>query len=204
MANLTIYTSIESAQAVPQSGFTLITKKWKQTAAQTRMERAVWISSSVLVADSVPAAFRPLVESALIEAAKQVLTKFCSDSTMANEIDSSLFEQVNLTEQFLSRGEVWFSKDELEKEFVASATWKRISSKQEFSTNAAYQRAANQFKETICKLAGKTSKIPDSVCDVILSKLEDSDLSTEFGGFVVRRIEAIKSRKTEELDLSSL
>jgi len=200
----TLFSSIESANACKGAGKTLVSKKWKQTAAQNRMERACFVDSSLFVADSVPAAFRAIVESALLESAKGILAKFCGETPIASEIPLGLFSQESLTEQFLSRGEVWFSKEELEKEFVNSATWKRISGKQEFSSSAVYQKAANQFKDTICKLSGKTAKIEDSICDVILAKLEDSDLSTEFGGFVVRRIEAIKARKTEELDLSSL
>ena len=204
MSITTLFSTIESANACKESGKTLIAKKWKQTAAQNRMERACFVDSSLFVADSVPVAFRAIVESALLESAKGILAKFCSDAPIASEIPLGLFSVESLTEQFLSRGEVWFSKEELEKEFVNSATWKRISGKAEFSSSAQYQKAANQFKDTICKLSGKTAKIEDSICDVILAKLEDSDLSTEFGGFVVRRIEAIKARKTEELDLSSL
>ena len=96
------------------------------------------------------------------------------------------------------------SKEALDLAFTQSATWQRIVGRAEFKNNKSYQRAANLFKDSILKLAGKNTSLKPELCDALIVKLEDSDLQTEFGAFVLKRLNQIKNRSSEEFDLSAL
>ena len=204
MSNYRVHTSIASAQAVLSVGERLVSAKWKQTKNQTAMERAVIVPFECLVAPEVPESFRALVESCLQEAASESLKKFVGENEAAHEIPAELFTREALTEAFMSRADTWMSKEALEIAFTGSATWKRIVSREEFKSNATYQRAANAFKDAILKLSGKATVLPPAMRDAILAKMEESDLGSEFGVFVTKRIEAMSRKDSGEIDLSAL
>ncbi len=203
-AILNLHTSVTSAVALAGIGQRVITKNWKQTANQTSKERSVIVPAECVTAPEVPETFRALVESALLSAAETVLRDHVnSEGDSCFEIPSELFHRPNLIETFMGR-ESWMSKEALDVAFTGSATWKRIATRPEFASNAAYRKQAEFFKASILKLAGKTASIKPEVCDTILAKIEDSDLSTEFGAFVVKRLNQIKNRAVDEFDLSAL
>lgn len=200
-----IHTSIAGAHAIKPLGSVVIAQKWKQTSNQQSKERAIIIPMECMKAPEVPESFRALVESALLSSAEAVLKAHCNEEPHAMEVNAAeMFSRVALTEAFLQRGDSWLTKQELEIGFTASSTWKRITSREEFKTNSAYQAAANSFKETILKLTGKNVQIDSDRCDTILAKLEDSDLETDFGQFVVRRLTSLKARVSQDVDFSSL
>lgn len=203
--NLNIFSAISGADAVKTVGSVLISAKWKETANQKRMERAVLIPMECVKAPEVPESFRALVESVLLSSAESVLKGYCDGNKLATEVDSSLFDRPNLIQVSIEGAKSdWLGKEELELAFTASATWKRIASKPEFTGNKAYQAAANRFKDTILKLSGKATQLDADLCDVVLSKIEDADLETRFGEFVVSRLQVLKNKKVAELDLSAL
>lgn len=201
-----IHSSVENTHVSIQLGMIAVTCKWKQTSNQTSKQRGICIPMECVKAPEVPEQFRALVESVLIGQAQEVLKGFVDQEGDAIwEIPQDLFTRVALVESFQNRGSNWLSKQELEISFTSSATWARISKKSEFTTNKTYQAAAHGFKDRILKLSGKATRFTPEVCDAILSKLEDSDLETSFGQFVVERLQAIKKQSQEvELDLSVL
>lgn len=201
-----IHSSMENTTISMKLGEIAITCKWKQTANQTSKQRGICIPMECVKAPEVPEQFRALVESVLLNQAQEVLKGFVDQEGDAIwEVPQELFTRTALVESFQNRGSSWLSKQELEISFTASATWKRIASKQEFQTNKTYQAAAHGFKERILKLSGKATRFTPEVCDAILSKLEESDLETGFGQFVVERLQQIKKQSQEvELDLSVL
>lgn len=201
---LCVHSSILSAAAILAVGERVVSVKWNETTKQTKREAAVLIGFESLSAPEVPENFRALVESALVSSAEDVLKKFCSDNPNSFEISANCFTRENLVESFISRGNLWLGKKELEIAFTGSATWKRIASRPEFSSNKTYQAVANRFKETILKLSGKATVISPEDADQILCKIEDSDLETNFGEFIVNRLESMKNRKQEQIDFASL
>lgn len=205
METYSVTTNIESAKSILGIGQRVVSATWKQTQNQIKKERAIVIPLECLLAPEVPENFRALVESALASSAEDVLKAWVNSGNENNfQVPCELFTRPNLTESFLARGEAWMTKQELELAFTASATWKRITSRPEFQNNASYKRAAQSFKDTILKLSGKNVSMMPDVCDTILAKLEESDFSTEFGGFVVRRLQSLRDRQLEEFDLSAL
>lgn len=204
MSSIRVHSSIASAIAILSIGEKMISVKWNETTKQTKREAAVLIPMECVSAVDVSESFRALVESALNSQAESVLKSFCTDNPNSFEIDSSLFDRPNLVESFLNRGSNWLNKKELELQFTASATWKRICSRPEFQNNKTYQAVANRFKDTILKLSGKATVLTAEDSDKILSKIENSDLATSFGEFVVSRLDSMKNRKSEEIDFDSL
>lgn len=199
-----IHTGVVHAEASKAVGERVIAAKWKQTQNQVGKERAICVEEMELVAPEA-GPFRALVEAALLQAAQDALKNWVNQQgESCFEMPAELLKRNALAESFLQRGDGWMSKQELELAFTASATWNRIVRNPAFQSNDAYKRAANHFKESILKLSGKAAKLQPELCDSIMAKLEDADLSTEFGGFVVKRIGQIKEQQVAEIDLSML
>lgn len=202
---VTIHTSVKSAEAIKAVGEVLIAASWNKTSKQEKKERAILLPMECVKAPEVPEAFRALVECALLKTAEGLLKKQQTAQPNSYQMLRADFDRPNLCEAFISSSNAWLSKDELEEGFMASATWARISARPEFKTNASYQRTAMMFKDTILKLAGKTVTLEPEKCDLILSKLEEADLETEAGAFIVRRLSALKERQPSEVfDLDAL
>jgi len=184
------------AGAIAALGEVQITAKWKETANQKRGERAITIPMECVKAPEVPDAFRALVESCLMAAAEQTLKTHCTDSPNNWEILATAFERPQLVESFLASADAWMTKEQFEIAFTGSSTWKRITSRAEFASNATYQAAANGFKDALLKITGKVAYIGKDQRDMILSKLATDDMQTEFGVFVVRRFEQMAKKDT--------
>ncbi len=204
-SSLQLHTSLDAAISLSGIGQRVVSKTWKETANQKRKERHVIVPSECVTAPELKdSPFRALVESALQGAAETVLRDWVNqEGDQCWEIPSEQFFRPNLIETFMGR-DSWLSKEALDLAFTQSATWNRIVSKPEFKQNKSYQRAANLFKESILKLSGKNTSLKPELCDALIVKLEDSDLQTEFGAFVLKRLNQIKNRNSEEFDLSAL
>lgn len=202
---LTLHTSVSSAIALAGIGQRVITKSWKQTANQTSKERSVILNAECITAPELEGTpFRALVESALQSAAETALRDHVNaEGDQCFEAPAELFFRPNLIEIFMGR-EQWLSKEALDIGFSASATWKRISSRPEFRTNAQYKKQAELFKSNILKLSGKSAQMAPEICDILMAKLEDADLQTEFGAFVVKRLGQLKQKSVDSFDLSAL
>jgi hypothetical protein len=202
-----IHSQVSGANAIKAVGEVVIACKWKETAKQTPKERAVIVPMEAITVTSaeVSESFKALVEAVLLSTAQDTLKGFINASgDNCFEVPGELFFRTNLVENFLSRDSNWMSKEELELGFTASATWKRIAGRTEYTTNKAYQNAANSFKDTILKLSGKAVQIPVDRCELLLSKIADEDLVTEFGCFVAKRLQTLKEKSVEGFDLSAL
>ena len=204
-SSLALHTSLDAAITLSGIGQRVVSKTWKETANQKRKERHVIVPVECVTAPELnDSPFRALVESALMSAAETVLRDWVNqEGDSCFEIPSEQFFRPNLIEVFMGR-ESWLSKEALDLAFTQSATWSRIVARPEFKSNKGYQRAANLFKDSILKLSGKNTSLKPELCDAILVKLDDSDLSTEFGAFVVKRLNQIKNKNVEEFDLSAL
>lgn len=203
--SLQLHTSLDAAVSLAGIGQRVVSKSWKETANQKRKERHVIVPMECVTAPELnDSPFRALVESALQSAAETVLRDWVNqEGDSCFEIPAEQFNRPNLIETFMGR-ESWLSKEALDLAFTQSQTWNRIVSRPEFKSNKSYQRAANLFKDSILKLSGKNTSLKPELCDALLVKLEDSDLNTEFGAFVVKRLNQIKNKNVEEFDLSAL
>jgi hypothetical protein len=205
MASIRIHSQTSGAAAIKAVGEVVVSCKWKQTANQSSKERAILIPMECVKAPEVPESFRALVESVLMSAAEGVLkTHVNLQGDACNEIGSEEFDRPNLVQSFMSGSDSWMSKQELEVAFTASETWKRIVSQPEFKSNQVYQLQANRFKDVILKLSGKAVQLEADKCDLILAKIDDRDLETEFGAFVVGRLAKMKEKNVDAFDLSAL
>jgi hypothetical protein len=209
--SIRIHSSITGATTVRAVGEVLISAKWRETAAQIRKERAIVIPMECVRAPEVPESFRPLVEAVLMEAAEGSLKQWIDQQgDQCFEILDTHFSRPALTEFFLQRGEVWLSKEQLEMEFTHSATWKRIvgrkgdNGQEMYKTNQNYKHAAEQFRAAILKLTGKAVQMKKEHCDSILVKLEESDLETPFGCFVVKRLNQLGKKQEAEVSFDDL
>jgi hypothetical protein len=184
------------AGAVAALGEIQIQATWKQTANQTRKERALCIPMECVKAPEVPEAFRALVESCLLASAEQTLKDHVNDSPNNWEILATAFDRPQLVESFLSKSDSWMTKEAFELAFTGSATWKRITGRAEFASNAAYQAAANGYKDAVLRITGKVCHLPKDQRDQIIAKMEASDVAAEWGCFVVRRFEQMAKKDT--------
>lgn len=154
----------------------------------------------------VPGRFKSMVEATLDTAAVSILRTYLeSFSTVPTMIDIGMFSQEALIDAATSSNSNWLSKEELSDLWKASATRKRIYGDSRYTANPAYRKAVAKFEELILKLAGKSVKIEHDTLDTILVKLDDVDLESEFGSFVVKRIETLKAKPVmDSIDLDVL
>lgn len=197
-SSLRIHSQVAAAAAALCVGEVTISTKWKQTSAQTAKERAVNVPMECLKAPEVPESFRPLVEAVLLSAAEQTLKDFVNASENNWEVLATAFSRPQLVENYLSGSDRWMSKEQLEIAFTASNTWKRITGNPSFSTNKQYQGIASAYKDAILKLGAKTAYFPADVREKILAKLDEDDLASEYGTFVLRRFEQMGRKDNVE------
>ena len=153
------------------------------------------------------AIYRPLVDAVLYSAAQSILKRFIDNATgmVPSSIPANLFSNDAILEEAAGNNSEWLSKEELTEAWRASATRAAIYNAQRYANDKPYQRAYTRFEENILKLAGKTTMLQEKEQDAILAKLADADLNTVFGQFIIRRIEAMKNRKTPtEIDFDVL
>jgi len=150
-----------------------------------------------------PEAYRPVIEAALDNAAKMILTDYVKAYTIApSELPAHIFSADSILDKAGDNDSSWLSKEELENAWKESDTRKRIIENNKYKESTEYRKVANIYAEYILKLSGKRADIPRDKLDWILAKIEDTDLESEFGLFVSRRIAQLKTRKdNKEIDL---
>jgi len=191
----TIHTQI--AAAIAKIGEVTISESWKQTANQTRKDRAIVIPMECVKAPDAPEQFRPLIESVLMTAAKMVLKAHVNESPNNFQISLESFERPALMDFFLASSDSWMTKENLEKAFTASATWARIVGREKFKSDAVYQANANGFKADILKLAAKPTHLAEERRTKILSVLDENDLDSDLGVFIQRRFDMMAKKDNE-------
>ena len=154
----------------------------------------------------VPDAYAGLLDAVLEKAAKDILAATLSSfTTWPSDIDAMRFTLDALMEQASGSNTGWLSKEELAAAWKASATRKALYGDARFSSNPAYRKAVGKFEELILKMAAKNAAYKEEELDKLLAKLDDEDLTSEFGTFIVRRIEQIRNKPmAAEVDLDLL
>ena len=154
----------------------------------------------------VPEAYAGLLDAVLEKAAKDILAATLSSfTTWPSDIGADRFTLDSLMEQASGSNTGWLSKEELAAAWKASATRRAFYGDARFSSNPAYRKAVGKFEELILKMAAKNATYKEEELDKLLAKLDDDDLSSEFGSFIVRRIEQIRNKPmAAEVDLGLL
>lgn len=189
---------------IPNMGERLIIVRFKSPARVA----AIAISSdpwNTMRAD-VPMAYAGLLDAVLEKAAKDILaTTLASFTAWPSDIGADRFTLDALMEQASGSNTGWLNKDELAAAWKASATRKTFYGDSRFGSNPAYRKAVGKFEELVLKMAAKNAAYREEELDKILAKLDDEDLTSEFGTFIVRRVEQIRNKPMNaEVDLDLL
>lgn len=195
-----VYTTAESAkfgmmEATPEQR--MITARFRSPSRQASIliPAHAWANMRAALTSDEAKAYAPLLESVLESAAKSILAKRLGDMQLwPLEIDVSIFSADAILSEASGANTEWMTKEELTAAWEESETRKKFISSPNYIANAAYRKAVEAFKEMIIKLAGKTTQYKEEELDKIMSKLNENDLDTEFGGFVIKRIEQIRAK----------
>jgi len=204
--NVSLYGSLSSATAVlPKNGthFVLSTKKNNTKGAGVEDGWEIHTVIPGFGADiGSLGMWSDVVNSVLVQQAKESLKQYRTNNPAATQIPLALFTAAQLREDYLSGGASGaMTKEELDKAFSNSATWKRIIGSDSFKHNSQYRVVADRFKTMVVSLAGRShGSLQDSDLNKIMAKLEESDFVTPFGAYVIRRIQQIqKARENDEV-----
>jgi len=148
----------------------------------------------------------PLLHAVLDTAAKAILTRRIGDmQVFPPTIQADIFSADAILSEAASGNTEWLSKEELTQAWETSATRAKFINDPRYTGNKNYRIAVDKFKELVIKLAGKTSAYSPSELDSMIVKLHPSDHNTEFGAFVLRRIQALQNKPArDEIDLDCL
>jgi len=202
MSAITISRNPESVTPSTNERLIIVRFKTPARAAAIAIPAEPWNSMRA----DVPMAYAGLLDAVLEKAAKDILaTTLASFTTWPTEIGAERFTLDALMEQASGSNTGWMNKEELAASWKASATRKTFYGDPRFGSNSAYRKAVGKFEELILKMAAKNAAYKEEELDKILAKLDDEDLSSEFGTFIVRRIEQIRNKPMNaEVDLDLL
>lgn len=200
---LALYTDTKQLPRI-QPGQRVITSRFRNPSRQA----SVIISDTAwtTMASQVPSNYAALLAAVLETAAKSILSKRLeSMSIWPSHIDGAIFTADAILSEASGANTEWLTREELTAAWEASATRKQFITSPNYTTNKAYRQAVEMFKELVLKLAGKTSQYQEQELDKILVKIHSEDLETEFGSFIIKRIEALKNRPAKSaIDLDIL
>lgn len=188
-------------------GKRLLTARFRNPArvAHVLIDTAAWQEMESALSAPEASAYKPLLSAVLETAAKSILAKRLGDmSVWPNEISAALFTSDAILTEAAGANTEWLSKEELTQAWEQSATRANLTTDPRYNANKAYRQAVSMFADLIIKLSGKTSQYQESELDKMLVKLDERDHETEFGTFVLRRIEQIRNkpaRASIDLDL---
>jgi hypothetical protein len=204
-----VYTSaeaIKTASASMQPGLRMITITQRNPSriAAVAVPAYAWEDVSNSIGANSP--YVPLLHAVLDTAAKAILTRRIGDMQIfPASIQTDIFSADAILAEAASGNTEWLSKEELTQAWEASATRAKFINDPRYTASKNYRVAVDKFKELIIKLAGKTSAYSPSELDSMIVKLHPSDHNTEFGAFVLRRIQALQNKPArDEIDLDCL
>ena len=202
MSAITISRNPESVTPATNERLIIVRFKSPARAAAIAIPAEPWTSMRA----DVPVAYAGLLDAVLEKAAKDILaTTLASFTTWPSEIGADRFTLDALMEQASGSNTGWLNKEELAAAWKASVTRKTFYGDARFGTNPAYRKAVGKFEELVLKMAAKNAAYREEELDKILAKLDDEDLTSEFGTFIVRRVEQIRNKPmTAEVDLDLL
>lgn len=196
-AMIQIHRTVESAAALKRADDRMITARFRNPSrsASVLIDAQAWENLK-----SVPETYRPLLEAVLDTAAKSILSKYLENfSTWPSEMPAHLLNESAILDAANGSNSEWLSKEELAEAWKQSATRRAFINNPMHASNPAYRKAVSKYEELLLKLAGKTSQYTPQELDLILAKMNDDDLVSEFGQFVARRVEAIRNRPTRDV-----
>lgn len=148
-----------------------------------------------LRASGTPEAYIGLLDAVLENAAKSILKRYALAFTLLpTSIPANLLSGDAILTEAAGSASEWLSKEELTAAWETSATRRQFITNPNYAANQAYRAQVNVFADLIKKLAGKTSTYTPTELDVMQAKLHEDDHTTEFGQFVMRRIEALRNK----------
>jgi hypothetical protein len=189
---LTIYTDPKQCQTLAQ-GQRMITSRFRNPSrsATVIISTDAWDTMN----SQVPATYASLLGAVLETAAKSILSKRLENmSVWPSTIDASILTPDAILSEASGANTEWLTREELTAAWESSATRKQFITSPNYSANKAYRQAVEMFKELVLKLAGKTSQYQESELDKILAKMHEDDFNTDFGSFIIKRIEALKNK----------
>lgn len=200
---LTVYTDPKQAPSIAH-GQRMITTRFRNPSRSA----TVIITSEAWqrMESEVPATYSGLLGAVLETAAKSILAKRLENmSTWPSTIDGMILTPDAILSEASGANTEWLTREELAAAWDASKTRASFISNPAYSTNKAYRQAVDMFKELVLKLAGKTSQYQESELDKILVKLHEEDLTSDMGGFIIKRIEQLKNKPAKSaIDLDIL
>jgi hypothetical protein len=189
---MTVYSDPKQCPA-PTNGQRLITARFRNPSRSATV--VVPITAWETMQSQVPAPYAALLGAVLETAAKSILSRRLENmSVWPTSIDASILTPDAILSEASGANTEWLTREELTAAWEASATRKAFINSPNYQANKAYRQAVEMFKELVLKLAGKTSQYQESELDKILAKMHEDDFSTEFGVFVIKRIEALKNK----------
>lgn len=208
-----VYRSQESAAAaLPNDGRHVVVKAKKNSSRGSDADDgwAIWCVIPGFGAEiGSLGAWSEVVNAVLLHQASDSLKAWRLNNPIASHVPMSVFRVQQLREDFLAGGAgMAMDKETLEKLFCASATYQGFIGSDKYKFNAQYRTLVDVFKGKIVSLAGRShGSLSDSDLDAIVAKIADEDLNTQFGVYVVNRVQQIKKRREDEgteMDLSAL
>lgn len=179
----------------------LITARFRLPArmASVLIPSDAWANMRQALSTDEAQAYAPLLDAVLESAAKSILVRRLGDmSVFPTEIDVSIFSADAILAEAAGANTEWLSKEELTAAWDASATRAKFINSPNYTGNKTYRIAVEAYKDMILKLSGKTTQYKEEELDKLISKLDTADLDTEFGAFVVKRIEQIRSKPAKQ------
>ena len=210
---MTTTTILHSAAAVKEATLSMTGEQRMLTARfrnPARMAACVipadaWKQMDAALNSEAATAYKPLLSAVLETAAKSILSRRIGDmSVFPSEIDDAIFSADAILSEAAGANTDWMTKEELAAAWEASATRKAFLANPNYTSNAHYRKAVDAFRDLILRLAGKTSQYTESELDKMLAKLDATDLDSELGAFVARRVEQIRNKPAKpafDLDL---
>lgn len=213
-SSLAVYSSSEAANAVcPKDGQHVIIKAKKNNSRSEGADDG-WQVFAVIrgFGASVGSlgAWSEVVNNVLLQQASDSLKAWRLNNPRASTVPASMFTAEQLREDYLAGGSgLSMDKETLEKLYCASVTHQNFVSSDKYKFNAQYRTLVDIFKGKIVALAGRglVASVTDLDLDKIVVKLDERDLSTQFGSYVLARIAQLKKKREEEeteVDLDAL
>jgi hypothetical protein len=203
--SLTVFTStVIAANSINDATEKMVTARLKNPVRQYTVNVPADAWQAIAQA---PEQYRELLNASLIKAAEGIIRKWVNEyQSVPTEIPAIRLTAEAIIAEATDGNSNNLSKDELTAAWKESATYKLLTGKQAYRDNRAYREAFGRYEELLLKLAGRNTVYKPEELDTILAKLDESDLTTEMGAYIIRRIDAIKNKpvKMTDVDMSLL
>lgn len=202
---LPIYATADSARATLRDSEKTIKQGFKNPAraAFVNVPSEAW---DKLRNSGIPDQYASLLDAVLVTAAKSIIKR--SVDNLSGNIPATMpahwFTADAILEEATATNNGMMSKAELEDAWQQSETRKRIMGSERYKASREYRIAANAYADLILGLTARKPDYKDDELDKMVAKLDDADLDTDFGAFILRRVDAIRNKPAKpafDLDL---